>query len=58
MLDIDTNGSVRTVTIDRPEARNALSVDGLEALEAAIDDADEPVISPAGAARPSPREPI
>jgi len=44
MLDIDTNGSVRTVTIDRPEARNALSVDGPEALEAAIDDADEPVI--------------
>ncbi|WP_226040194.1 enoyl-CoA hydratase/isomerase family protein [Natrinema sp. DC36] len=44
MLDVDTNGSVRTVTIDRPEARNALTVDGLEALETAIDGADAPVI--------------
>ncbi|MDS0478565.1 enoyl-CoA hydratase/isomerase family protein [Natrinema sp. 1APR25-10V2] len=44
MIDVDTNGSVRTVTIDRPEARNALTVDGLEALEAAIDDAEEPVV--------------
>lgn len=44
MIDVDTNGSIRTVTIDRPEARNALTVDGLTALEAAIDDADEPVV--------------
>ncbi|QLK24853.1 enoyl-CoA hydratase/isomerase family protein [Natrinema zhouii] len=44
MIDVDTNGSVRTVTIDRPAARNALTIEGLEALEAAIDDADEPVI--------------
>ncbi|WP_254522218.1 enoyl-CoA hydratase/isomerase family protein [Natrinema caseinilyticum] len=44
MIDVDTNGSVRTVTFDRPEARNALTIDGLEALEAAIDGVDEPVI--------------
>ncbi|MFD1565583.1 enoyl-CoA hydratase/isomerase family protein [Haloarchaeobius amylolyticus] len=44
MIDVDTNGSIRTVTLDRPDARNAFTVDGLEALEAAIDDADEPVI--------------
>ncbi|SEQ92556.1 enoyl-CoA hydratase/isomerase family protein [Natrinema salaciae] len=44
MIDVDVNGPIRTVTIDRPEARNALTVDGLETLEAAIEDADEPVI--------------
>jgi len=44
MIDVDTNGSIRTITLDRPEARNALTVDGLTALEAAIDDADEPVV--------------
>ncbi|MFA9415868.1 enoyl-CoA hydratase/isomerase family protein [Natrinema sp. HArc-T2] len=44
MIDVDTNGSIRTIILDRPEARNALTVDGLTALEAAIDDADEPVI--------------
>jgi enoyl-CoA hydratase/carnithine racemase len=44
MIDVDANGSLRTVTIDRPEMRNALTVDGLEALEAAVDDAEEPVI--------------
>ncbi|WP_408959664.1 enoyl-CoA hydratase/isomerase family protein [Natrinema sp. 74] len=44
MIDVDTNGAVRTVTIDRPEVRNALSVDGLRDLETAIEDADESVI--------------
>ena len=44
MIDVDTNGSIRTITLERPEARNALTVDGLAALEAAIDDADEPVV--------------
>ncbi|WP_222920163.1 enoyl-CoA hydratase/isomerase family protein [Natrinema sp. SYSU A 869] len=44
MIDVDADGSIRTLTIDRPEARNALTVDGLEALETAVDDADEPVI--------------
>ncbi|OLZ42082.1 enoyl-CoA hydratase [Natrinema saccharevitans] len=44
MIDVDADGRIRTVTIDRPEARNALTEDGLEALEAAVADADEPVI--------------
>ena len=44
MIDVDTSGSIRTITIDRPEARNAFTVDGLTALETAIDDADEPII--------------
>ena len=43
-VEIDADRSIRTVTIDRPEARNALTVEGLEALESAIDDADEAVI--------------
>ncbi|ADB59372.1 Enoyl-CoA hydratase/isomerase [Haloterrigena turkmenica DSM 5511] len=46
MIDVDSNAdrSIRTVTIDRPDARNALTVAGLEALETAIADAEEPVI--------------
>jgi len=44
MIDVDTNGSIRTITLDRPEARNAFTVDGLTALETAVDDADEPVV--------------
>lgn len=41
---IDEDRSIRTVAFDRPEARNALTVEGLEALEAAIDDAEEAVV--------------
>ena len=46
MIDIDVGSEhlIRTITFDRPEARNAFTVDGLEALEAAIEDADEPVV--------------
>ncbi|QLG50230.1 enoyl-CoA hydratase/isomerase family protein [Natrinema halophilum] len=44
MIDVDTSESIRTVTFNRPEARNALTVDGLEALEAAIEGAEEPVL--------------
>ncbi|WP_265110039.1 enoyl-CoA hydratase/isomerase family protein [Halosolutus halophilus] len=46
MITIDTEDrrSIRTVTLDRPDARNALTVAGLEGLEAAIADADEAVI--------------
>ncbi|ELY57004.1 enoyl-CoA hydratase/isomerase family protein [Natronolimnohabitans innermongolicus] len=46
MIDVTVaaDAPIRTVTLDRPDARNALTVDGLEALETAIDDADEPVI--------------
>lgn len=40
----ETQPKVRTITFDRPEARNALTVEGLEALETAVDDADEPVV--------------
>ncbi|MBZ6494816.1 enoyl-CoA hydratase/isomerase family protein [Natrinema longum] len=44
MIDVDADGPIRTVTMDRPDARNALTVDGLGALERAVDDAEEPVI--------------
>ena len=43
-VEIDADRSIRTVTIDRPEARNALTIEGLEALEEAVVDADETVI--------------
>ena len=43
-VEIDADRSIRTVTLDRPEARNALTVDGLEALEAAVADAEEAVV--------------
>lgn len=44
-----TASPIRTITLDRPNARNALTIDGLEALETAIDDAEEPVIYLRGA---------
>lgn len=46
MLTIDTDDrrSIRAVTLDRPNARNALTVAGLKALDAAITDAEEAVI--------------
>ncbi|WP_277554911.1 enoyl-CoA hydratase/isomerase family protein [Halobaculum limi] len=43
------DGAYRIVTLDRPEARNALTLDGLDALEAAVVDADEPVVLLRGA---------
>ncbi|WP_049922577.1 enoyl-CoA hydratase/isomerase family protein [Halopiger djelfimassiliensis] len=43
-VDVDADRSIRTVTIDRPAVRNALTVDGLAELETAIADADESVI--------------
>ena len=43
-VDVDADRSIRIVTIDRPEARNALTVDGLEALETAVADAAESVV--------------
>ncbi|WP_246998360.1 enoyl-CoA hydratase/isomerase family protein [Halosolutus gelatinilyticus] len=41
---VDERRSIRTVTLDRPAARNALTAAGLEALEEAIGDANEAVI--------------
>ncbi|AFZ72851.1 enoyl-CoA hydratase/isomerase family protein [Natronobacterium gregoryi] len=51
MIDVDSDAErpIRTVTLDRPEVRNALTVDGLEAIEAAIDDAEEAVVYLRGA---------
>lgn len=44
MIDIDDQGAIRVVTLDRPERRNALSSSGLEALEAAVADPPVPVV--------------
>ncbi|MXV60930.1 enoyl-CoA hydratase/isomerase family protein [Natronorubrum sp. JWXQ-INN-674] len=46
MIDVETDAtrSIRTVTLARPEARNALTVEGLADLETAIDDAEASVI--------------
>ncbi|MFC7069397.1 enoyl-CoA hydratase/isomerase family protein [Halobaculum lipolyticum] len=43
------DGEYRTVTLDRPDARNALTPEALDALEAAVVDADEPVVLLRGA---------
>ncbi|WP_436347083.1 enoyl-CoA hydratase/isomerase family protein [Natronorubrum sp. FCH18a] len=48
-VDIDAGRSIRTVTLDRPDARNALTVEGLEALKSAIEDDEETVIYLTGA---------
>ncbi|ELY82534.1 enoyl-CoA hydratase/isomerase family protein [Natrinema pallidum] len=44
MIEVDADGPIRTVTMNRPDARNALTVDGLEALETAIREAEESVV--------------
>ncbi len=51
MLTIHTDDrrSIRRVTLDRPDARNALTVEGLDALEAAITGAEAAVIYLTGA---------
>ncbi|WP_306055747.1 enoyl-CoA hydratase/isomerase family protein [Natronococcus wangiae] len=49
MIDIDGGGSVRIVTIERPARRNALTVDALESLEAAVAESEAPVIALRGA---------
>lgn len=49
MIDIDDGGSFRIVTIERPARRNALTVDALESLEAAVAEAEEPVVALRGA---------
>jgi len=47
--DRAADGEYRTVTIDRPEARNALTPEDLDALERAVVDATEPVVLLRGA---------
>ena len=49
MIDIDDQGTIRVVTLDRPDRRNALTPSGLEALEAAVDDPPASVIYLRGA---------
>lgn len=49
MIRVDDDGAVRTVTLDRPAARNALTPGGLADLEAAVTDASAPVVLLAGA---------
>lgn len=44
MIDIDDQGAIRVVTLDRPERRNALTPAGLEALETAVADPPVPVV--------------
>ena len=40
----DGSAGIRTVRLDRPEARNALTPDALDELERAVTEADEPVV--------------
>lgn len=49
MIATDSLGTVRRVTIDRPERRNALTPAGLDALARAVCEADEPVVYLSGA---------
>ena len=51
MIDIDDRGSVRVVTLDRPDRRNALTPAGLEALAAAVENPSAPVVYLRGAGR-------
>ena len=49
MIGIDDADSVRAVTLDRPERRNALTPAGLESLAAAVRDPPTPVVDLRGA---------
>lgn len=49
MIEIDEAGSVREITLARPQRRNALTPEGLDELEAAITGADAPVVYLSGA---------
>ena len=44
MIDVRDGDRIRTITLDRPAARNALTVSALEGLADAITDASTPVI--------------
>lgn len=49
MIEHRSVGGVRSITIDRPERRNALTEDGLRELERTVADAGEPVLYLTGA---------
>ena len=49
MIRTEDRGDVRVVTLDRPARRNALTLEGLEALERAVVDAAAPVVYLTGA---------
>ena len=49
MIRIEDHGDVRTVTLDRPERRNALTPSGLADLERAVTEAGAPVVYLTGA---------
>lgn len=49
MIRVEDEGDVRVVTLDRPDARNALTLDALADLERAVTDTDRPVVYVTGA---------
>jgi enoyl-CoA hydratase/carnithine racemase len=49
MIRVDDDGDVRTVTLARPERRNAVTPAGLEALADVVTDAETPVVHLRGA---------
>ncbi|PSQ13601.1 enoyl-CoA hydratase/isomerase family protein [Halobacteriales archaeon QS_8_69_73] len=49
MIRVDDDGDVRTVTLSRPERRNAVTPAGLEALADVVTDAETPVVHLRGA---------
>jgi enoyl-CoA hydratase/carnithine racemase len=49
MLTTEDRADLRVVTLDRPARRNALTPDGLDALRAAVEEADQPVVYLTGA---------
>ena len=49
MIESETDSAVRTITLSRPEKRNALDPAGLDALGEAVDAATEPVVLLRGA---------
>lgn len=51
MIEQHATGALRTITIDRPGRRNALTPAGLDALHEAVAEASEPVLYLRGAGR-------
>lgn len=49
MIRVTDDGRIRVVTLDRPESRNALTPDALDALETAVTGAPVPVVLLRGA---------